>query len=73
MPINTDLTGKKAVVTGGGKGIGKEIALRFAAEGADVLIMGRNPEALQHALSELKSVNPRCLCFTGNVNSLDEV
>ena len=73
MPINTDLKGKRAVVTGGSKGIGKEIALRFAMEGADVLIMARNPDTLNSALGELTAINPRCLCFAGNVNILREV
>jgi len=73
MSIKTDLTGKKAVVTGGSAGIGKEIALRFAGEGADVLIMARNSGKLRSALDELTAINPRCLSFTGNVSSPDDV
>jgi 3-oxoacyl-[acyl-carrier protein] reductase len=47
------LHGKKAVVTGGSRGIGLEIARALLAEGADVLITGRKQEALDSALADL--------------------
>jgi len=40
------LTGKSAVVTGGGSGIGAAIALAFAADGCEVMIAGRNHDKL---------------------------
>lgn len=54
-PINTGMTGggymllqdKIAVVTGANRGLGKAVALRFAEEGAKVMLVGRNTEALQ--------------------------
>lgn len=48
-----NLKGKKALVTGGSKGIGLAIAAGLAHSGADVLITGRNSEALQAAMDEL--------------------
>lgn len=41
------LTGKKIIITGGGKGLGAAMAAKFVAEGAKVLISGRNETILQ--------------------------
>ena len=49
------LTNKVAVVTGGNSGIGLSIAKEFIAQGANVVIFGRNPETLTLAASELGS------------------
>jgi 3-oxoacyl-[acyl-carrier protein] reductase len=46
--------GKKIIVGGGSRGIGRSIALAFAAEGADVAICARGPEGLKAAETELR-------------------
>ncbi len=43
------LKGKSVIVTGGGRGLGFAMAKRFASEGANVLIAGRNEETLRHS------------------------
>src|SRR5215470_14794285 len=48
-----ELRGQTVVVIGGSSGIGLETARRARAEGANVIITGRNPERLQHAALEL--------------------
>jgi NADP-dependent 3-hydroxy acid dehydrogenase YdfG len=45
------------VVIGGSAGIGLEVARRARAEGADVILTGRDPERLQHAASELGALS----------------
>jgi NAD(P)-dependent dehydrogenase (short-subunit alcohol dehydrogenase family) len=51
------LLGQIVVVIGGSAGIGLETARRARAEGADVILTGRNPERLQHAAREIGALN----------------
>jgi NAD(P)-dependent dehydrogenase (short-subunit alcohol dehydrogenase family) len=53
MQREPDLLGQTVVVIGGSAGIGLETARRARAEGADVILTGRNSERLEHAASEL--------------------
>ena len=52
MTQRFDITGKKAVITGGGSGIGKALAGALSAEGCDVVIIGRRADVLETAASE---------------------
>ena len=47
------LSGKKIIVTGGGRGLGASMAAKFVSEGASVLIAGRNVESLQKISNQL--------------------
>src|SRR5215472_3134349 len=51
------LLGQTVVVIGGSSGIGLETARRARAEGAGVVITGRNPERLEHAALELDALS----------------
>lgn len=50
------LTGRRAIVTGGSKGLGKAIAAELLAEGAAVTICSRHADELQDTAAELSSV-----------------
>ncbi len=64
------LADKVAVVTGGNSGIGLAIARRFVAEGASVVIFGRNQETLDLALAEL---GPDCLAVRGDAADVSDL
>ena len=59
FPVNREpeLLGQTVVVIGGSAGIGLETARRARAEGARVILTGRNPEPLQRAASELDALS----------------
>jgi len=50
-----NLKGKTALVTGGGRGLGKAVALALAAEGVNVAITGRNENNLKSVVAEIES------------------
>lgn len=54
------LKNKTAIITGGGTGIGRAIAGRFAAEGASVLICGRRVDVVDKAAGEIVAAGGRC-------------
>src|ERR1700685_2157658 len=51
--MNIDFTGKKAIICGGSRGIGKAIAMGFAAAGGDVSICARDTATLEQTRSEI--------------------
>jgi 3-oxoacyl-[acyl-carrier protein] reductase len=51
--MNIDFTGKRAIICGGSRGIGKAIALGFAACGGDVSICARDPATLEQTRAEI--------------------
>ena len=50
---NNKLKGKKIIITGGGRGLGYAMARKFVAEGAEVLIAGRNEETLKDSAEKI--------------------
>lgn len=56
MSVNRDLSGKHAVVTGGGRGIGAAIARTLAEQGASVTLMGRTRTQLDAQAAELRAL-----------------
>ncbi len=65
------LKGKAALVTGGGSGICRGLALALAAHGCDVAVTGRRMEPLESARSEIEAMGVRGFAATGDVRDPD--
>src|SRR5512144_2804139 len=65
--------GKTALVTGGGRGIGRAIALAFVRFGANVVISSRKPENLQPTVAEVTALGVGCLAVPTNIRETDQV
>ncbi|MTI67569.1 MAG: 3-oxoacyl-[acyl-carrier-protein] reductase [Firmicutes bacterium] len=69
-----NLSGKVALVTGGSRGIGKEIALKLASLGADIIInYSRNSKKAEEVVSEIENMGRKAYCFQADVSKLEEV
>ena len=64
---------KIAVITGGGVGIGRSIALEFAKAGADVVICSRKIENLEPVTAEIKKLGRRSFCMAVDVREEEAV
>jgi 2,4-dienoyl-CoA reductase [(3E)-enoyl-CoA-producing], peroxisomal len=67
------LAGRAALVTGGGTGICRGIALAFAAAGCDVAIASRRQEHLDRTAAELSSIGVRSVAVAGDVRRPEQV
>lgn len=65
--MNGELTGKVALITGATSGIGRATALRFAAEGARVCIVGRNRRQLNRVAGEIREQGGESLSIQADV------
>jgi NAD(P)-dependent dehydrogenase (short-subunit alcohol dehydrogenase family) len=73
MPASFDLTGRIALVTGGTRGLGREMVLAFAAAGADVVIASRKQKACDAVADEVRALGRRALPVACHVGQWDQV
>jgi len=67
------LKDKNILITGGGTGLGKSMALRFAELGANIIITGRRQEVLEGAAKEIEAKGAKVFFKTSDVRKYDEV
>jgi NAD(P)-dependent dehydrogenase (short-subunit alcohol dehydrogenase family) len=67
------LKGKNILITGGGTGLGKSMALRFAELGANLILTGRRQEVLETAAKEIEAKGAKVFFKTSDVRKYDEV
>jgi len=69
----SSLDGKKAIVTGASRGLGKGIALRLAKEGADVACIARSAESAQPTVDAIKALGREAIALGVDVSEEDAV
>ena len=67
------LKGRVALVTGSARGIGKNIALEFAREGAIIFINDVDEENASRTFSQLKEIGAKCFSYIADVGNYEEV
>ncbi len=68
-----NLTGRVAIVTGGGRGIGRAIALGFAEAGADVVVCARTTAEIEDTAAKIEVGGRKALAITTDVQNVDQV
>ncbi len=71
--MDFELAGKTAFVTGGSRGIGRAVALKLAAQGADIALCGRTAETLETTAAEIRDFGVRAWPTPTDVSKLDEL
>ena len=72
MSKKFSLSNKVAIITGGGSGIGKAIAITFAKQGANVNILDSNFDAANSTVNEILKINCIANAFQCDVSNLEE-
>ncbi len=69
MSISIDLTGRRALVTGAGRGIGKGIALRLAEAGADVAVNDLDPATAEATAEAVRALGRRSVAIPADISA----
>lgn len=68
-----DFTDKKVLITGGSRGLGRQMALAFAARGADIIIASRKLEKCQEVVAEIEALGRKGVAIAVDATNWDEM
>jgi NAD(P)-dependent dehydrogenase (short-subunit alcohol dehydrogenase family) len=66
------LNGKKLFITGGSRGLGREMALAIADAGADVILSGRDTDSLEQTAGEIRNLGRQCRTIEADMSRTDQ-
>ena len=67
------LSDKVAIITGGGRGLGRSVALAFGKEGAKVVLAARTKEQIDHVVEEIRALKGHALAVKADVSDEEQV
>ena len=73
MFTDDTLKGRTALITGGGSGIGLEIATHYARVGASVMLVGRNEDRIEAAVKAITAEGGKAAAWRADVRNYDEL
>ena len=68
-----DMTGKVVLITGGSRGLGRAMALGFAAQGANIAIVSRKIESCKETAKEIEALGVKAFPYTAHAASWDDM
>lgn len=68
-----DLTGKVAIVTGAGRGIGRDMAVTLAEAGADVVVVARTESQINETAAKIQKLDRKCLPVPTDITRIDQI
>ena len=68
-----NLTGRVAVITGASSGLGRQMSIAFAKQGADVVVMARRIEKLEELKKEIETIGSQCLAIKCDVTNVSDI
>ena len=68
-----DLTGKTAIITGGGRGLGEQMAEGLAEAGANIVLCSRKKEACQQVADRLARLDVKTLALTCDISQPEDI